>query len=133
MSNYYYGVATRIMMAIMAYATEEISKIDDDFKELIKDEKLIFQWYVEKGGQSAYYKIENGQFKAIRDEKHPNPDITISIKDPKLAVKILRGSEEILQSEVEAGNVIVIGEESKIEHLRPILKIISSYLKDLRD
>ncbi|MHA1300397.1 MAG: hypothetical protein ACTSO9_13340 [Candidatus Helarchaeota archaeon] len=133
MSNYYYGVATRIMMAIMAYATEEISKIDDDFKELIKDEKLIVQWYVEKGGQSAYYKIENGQFKAIRDEKHPNPDITISIKDPKLAVKILRGSEEILQGEVEAGNVIVIGEESKIEHLRPILKIISSYLKDLRD
>ncbi|MHA1378416.1 MAG: alkyl sulfatase C-terminal domain-containing protein [Candidatus Helarchaeota archaeon] len=133
MSNFYYGVAARIMMAIMAYATEEISKIDSKFKDLIRDEKLVVQWTVEQGGQCAYYRIENGEFIAKRDQKHPNPDIIISIKDPKLAVKILRGSEELLQKEVDAGNVTVTGEESKIEHLRPILTIISDYLKDLRD
>lgn len=121
------------MMAIMSYATEEIAKIDSDFQNLIKEENLIVQWEVDKGGPASYFKIENGKFNAIRDQKHPNPDITIIIKDGKTAVKVLRGSPEILQEQVDVGNVIVSGDDKKIEQLRPILEIIRKYLKDLRE
>ena len=133
MSNFYYKVAARIMMAIMAYATEEIAKVDSDFQNLIKNENLIIQWIVEKNGPSSYFKIENGQFNAFRDQKYPNPDIKISINEPKIAIKVLRGSPEILQEQVDAGNVTVSGEDSKIKKLRPILEIIRKYLSDLRE
>ena len=51
----------------------------------------------------------------------------------KTAIKVLRGSPEILQEQVDAGNVTVNGDEEKIEQLRPILEIIRTYLKDLRE
>ncbi|MFX1449496.1 MAG: alkyl sulfatase C-terminal domain-containing protein [Promethearchaeota archaeon] len=133
MSGFYYKVAARIMMAIMAYATEEIAKVDSDFQNLIKNENLIVQWEVDKGGPTSYFEIKNGKFNAIRDQKHTNPDITILIKDGKTAIKVLRGSPEILQEEVDKGNVTVTGDENKIEQLRPILEIIRIYLKDLRE
>ena len=133
MSSYYYGVATRIMMAILSYGTTQISKVDPKFKEIIKNENLVIQWEVKKGGQCSYFNIENGKFHAVRDQKHDKPDIIIAMKDPKIAVNILKGTEEILQKEVEAGNVEVIGDPNKVEQLRPILGIISSYLGGLRD
>lgn len=133
MSNFYYKVAARIMMAIMTYSTNEIAKVDSEFHELIKDENLVVQWVIEGGGPGSYYDISDGKFIAYRDKIHPNPDITLSIKDAKTAVKVLRGSPEILQEEVDAGNVTVEGEQGKIEKLRPILDIIRNYLKDLRE
>ena len=133
MSGFYYKVAARIMMAIMSYATEEIAKIDSEFQNLIKNENLVVQWEVDKGGPTSYFKIENGKFNAIRDQKYANPDINILIKDGKTAVRVLRGSPEILEEEVDKGNVTVTGNEDKIEELRPILEIIRNYLKDLRD
>ncbi|NVM05108.1 MAG: hypothetical protein HWN67_22495 [Candidatus Helarchaeota archaeon] len=133
MSGFYYKVATRIMMAIMSYATEEIAKVDSDFQNLIKNENLIVQWAVNKDGPASYFKIENGKFNAIRDQRHPKPDIMILIKDGKTAIKVLRGSPGILQEQVDAGNVTVSGDDEKIEQLRPILEIIRTYLKDLRE
>ena len=133
MSNFYYRVASRIMMAIMSYATNEIAKVDTDFQDFIKNEELVVQWVIEKGGPGAYYDIKNGKFTAVRDQIHPKPNITISIKDGKTAIKVLRGSPEILQQEVDAGNVNVIGDEKKVQEMRPLLKIIQKYLEDLRD
>ena len=133
MSTFYYKVAARIMMAIMAYATEQIAKVDSDFQNLIKKDNLIVQWTVEKSGLNSYFKIKNGQFNAFRDQEHPKPDIKISINEPKIAVKVLRGSPEILQEQMDAGNVTVNGEDSKIKQFGPVLEIIRKYLSDLRE
>ena len=133
MSNFYFGVAARIMMAVMVYATEEIAKVDEEFQNIIKGENLIIQWTVGDGKQVVYSKIESGKFSGVRDQKHPNPDITLSIKDPKIAVNVLKGGIETFQKEFDAGNLIVSGDESKIDKLKPILEIFGKYLSDLRE
>ncbi len=120
------------MMATLLHATEEITKFDTGFQNLVKNEDLILQWKVKNDGPYGYFKFKNGEFEGIRDKEHPQPDIEIVISDSKTAVEVLKGSLEIFEREKNAGNIIIKGNESKIEQLMPILEMISKYMKDLR-
>lgn len=132
LSDFYYDLSARIMLATLLFVTEEIAKVDTNFQNLIKNESLIVQWTIEEG-PSSYFEIDNGKITCIRDQKHPQPDIIISINNSKTAVKVLKGSLKTIKEENEAGNVLISGEESKIEEFNPILEKIEEYLISLRE
>jgi len=120
-------------MSTLSFATEEIAKNDLKFQDLIKNKNLIVQWTVGNDGPNFFFKIENGNFRCIKNQIHPNPDIKISINNLMSAIKVLDGNLENIKREVETRNMTITGSDSNIEKFYSILGQIQKYMGDLRD
>ncbi|HUY01034.1 MAG TPA: SCP2 sterol-binding domain-containing protein [Candidatus Deferrimicrobium sp.] len=83
-------LATKVMVYMMGKGLEELSKVDDEFKEEIEDFEAVLQWNI---GDTIkmYIQFEEGKVTSFLDAEHAEPTTTFVVEDYAKAREILSG------------------------------------------
>lgn len=120
-------VCVKVLMNMINYASKEIAKFDDDYKDKLKGLNELIAWKV--GDDISFYtEIKDGDINGSEGTAPINPTITFEISDAEVALKILTGKQDFNEM---GDKVKISGDIKKAEGLNFILDTVKEYLGDL--
>ncbi|MHA1294947.1 MAG: hypothetical protein ACTSQJ_20115 [Promethearchaeota archaeon] len=122
-------VAVRILMHMIKFATQEILKIDEEFRNKIKETEAIILWKI--GDDISFYTtVKGGVIGFDEGEPASDPDLAIEITDAGAAL-------ELLFTDIDIGalgkKAKISGEASIAPKLMFIMDTVQKYIGGLRD
>ena len=81
---------TKVMLYIMGSGLQELSKIDDEFKEELEDYEVILAWHV-ADDIKMYLEIKDMKITPVMDAEHDEPTVTFIVDSYSKAREILTG------------------------------------------
>jgi len=123
-------VSVRVLGAMIGYATEQLSIIDEDFKGKLKGINEVLQWKI--GDDIAYYTEIKDQTIKANDGIASNPTITFEVPNVSdaLALFTQRGDQDITQI-ISAGKLKINGDAAKVQQLGFILETVGEYMQGM--
>ena len=119
-------VCLNVIIGMINYATEEILKFDDEFKNKLEGVSEVVQWKI--GNDIAYYtEIKEKNIKGY-DGIATNPTITFEISSEESALKVLTGKIDMAKLGKE---IKISGDASKIQKLAIVMDTVRNYIGDL--
>jgi len=120
-------VCVKVLMNMINYASKEIAKFDDDYKDKLKGLNELIAWKV--GDDISFYtEIKDGDINGSEGTAPINPTITFEISDAEVALKILTGKQDFNEM---GDKVKISGDIKKAEGLNFILDTVKEYLGDI--
>ena len=115
-------VCVKVLSSMIAYASDQISQFDDEFKSKLQGLDEIIQWKI--GDDIANYtQIKDSKITFVEGTAS-NPSLTFEIPNVSDALKMLTG--QIDQSEF--GNIMTIkGDAAKLQELSFIMETVGKY------
>ncbi|MHA1798131.1 MAG: SCP2 sterol-binding domain-containing protein [Candidatus Helarchaeota archaeon] len=120
-------VACKVIMGALFYTLEEVTRVNKDFIEKIKDIDARIQWNI-TGGPTAYLLIEKGKVSSEFDKSLENPNLNINIVDVDSALGLFTGKISMETSPEK----ISIKPKEKAEQLLFILDYLRSYFETVK-
>ena len=122
--------SVKMLMGAIQYAAEQLSELDDTFKQKLAGIDSITQWKVEPNGPNSYTIVKDLKIKSKMYAIHDNPTYTFILKDLDVALDIFQGKIDAMKAIVE-GKIKIVGEMINAQKEMFILETLSEYLSDL--
>jgi putative sterol carrier protein len=119
----------KVLLFSMLNGLEEISKVDENFREDLEGYEGKIQW---KLGENinAYQVFEGGKYSWKIDAEIEDPDVTLKIPDLKVAKGILLGEIDSTSAYM-SGDTIIEGNLQVVMELGSLTEYLLDYLQPL--
>ena len=120
-------VTCKVLMGALFYTLGEVIRVNDEFKEKVKDINVRIQWDI-GGGPKAYLIIEKNTVKAEIGSTIDDPNLKINITDVDSALGLFTGKMSMETSP----DKIKMDPKEKANELMFILTYLRKYFESIR-
>lgn len=123
-------VSVRILGAMIGYATEQLAKIDEEFKGKLKGINEVIQWKI--GDDIAYYTEIKDQTVKACDGTASNATMTFEVPNVSDALGLFTQSGDTdITKIISAGKLKITGDAAKVQQLGFILETVGQYMEGM--